>query len=902
MRALRTIRLRLRSLRHGPQVEQELSEELRDHLERQIDLYCARGLSEKDARAAALREFGNVPLIQEQVRDTYGVRWLDDLRADTRYALRSMRRSRMYAIVAATSLALGIGANTAIFSLLDQVLLKKLPVEDPDRLVFIDNSGGKSGGTSAPPYPGFELMRDHQRTLSGLAAFNENRFKVTIDGTAEQVSGLTASGTYFDVLGVRPVYGRLLTVADDTAFQGEGDAAAVISYGFWTRRFARDPGVLGRRLLVGTNPATIVGVTPPGFTGLQPGAPVDITVPIRLEGRQLQSRTLWWMTAFGRLKPGVTVDQARADLETLFDTYMVSIGQPREKRGYFSHIELVPAARGLNGLRREFSEPLWILMGVVVVVLLIGCANVANLLVARASARQGEIAVRLSLGAGRWRLVRQLVTEGAVLVAIGTLAGLVVARWGVSLLIGLIASRRQGTLLSVDFDVRVLLFTVVIAALTTVLFSLAPALQATRVAAAKPGATGATAPAGPRALRRSLVLVQVSLSVALLFGAALFGRTLSNLRDVDMGFRSDGVLTMQVEATLPRLTEEPRTPERRLAHARVGAIWEEAIARVRQLPGVQSAGVGGMSPFTGRDRGVAIQVLGGPPLADEDRGIHINQISAGYLEAMGIDVLSGRAFTPQDRGGAPRVAILNESAARKYFGAGSAIGALIRFPGQWVEDPYEVVGVVRDVRYENLRTPDERMAYLPAEQSLEPLTSMIVAVRGTGTGSGDALLPSVRQTMAAAVPGGFVTRVSTLDEQLDGALVRERLLSLLAASFGGLALMLAWIGLYGVMAYGVVRRTREIATRVAIGAPHRAVIWMVVRETLVLVAAGGALGMLTALAAGRYVRTQLFGVTPADPVASIVAILLLFVVAAAAAYLPARRATRIDPMLALRME
>jgi predicted permease len=357
---------------------------------------------------------------------------------------------------------------------------------------------------------------------------------------------------------------------------------------------------------------------------------------------------------------------------------------------------------------------------------------------------------------------------------------------------------------------------------------------------------------------------------------------------------------MQVEATLPRLTEEPRTPERRVAHARVGAIWEEAIGRVRQLPGVVSAGVSGMSPMTGLDRGAPLQILGGPALSDEDRYIHINQVSAGYLEAMGIDVLSGRSFTTQDRASAPRVAILNASAARMYFGTGNPIGQHVRFPGQAVEDAYEVVGVVRDVRYENLRTPDERMAYLPVEQSLEPLTSVMVTVRGRGTGA--ELLPSVREAMTAGVPGGFVTRVATMKDRLDSSLVRERLLSLLAASFGGLALTLAWIGLYGVMAYGVVRRTREIATHVAIGAPHRSVIWMIVRETLALVVAGAALGVVTAVAAGRYVSGQLYGVTSADPVSSFVAILLLFAVAAAAAFLPARRAARIDPMLALRME
>lgn len=901
MRALKTIRHRLRSLFRANRVEEELDEELRDHVEREVERHRAAGLSPEAARAAALRAFGNVPMIQEQVRDTRGTRWLDDLRTDARYALRSMRRSPAYAVVAALSLALGIGANTAIFSLMNEVLLKKLAVEDPDRLVFIDNSGGKSGGTSAPPYPGFELMRDHNRTLAGIAAFDEDRYKLTIDGTPEQVRGQMVSGNYFDLLGVRPLYGRLLTVADDTAFQGGAEAAAVISDAFWSRRFGRDPAVLGRRMFFGTNPVVIVGVTPPEFVGLQPGSPFDVTVPIRLAGRQLQSRTLWWMTAIGRVKPDVTVEQARADLHALWDGYMTDIGQPPGKRNpYFNGIELVPASRGLNGLRREFSQPLWILMGIVVVVLLIGCANVANLLVARASARHHEMAVRLSLGAGRWRLVRQLVTEGAVLVGIGTVAGFALARWGVSFLTGLLAPRGQGTLLSAEFDIRVLLFTIAVAVVTTLLFSLAPALHATRVDAAKPGSTGATAPAAPRALRQSLVVVQVTLSVALLCAAALFIRTLSNLRAVDTGFRRDGVLTMQVEATLPRTTEAPRTPERRLAHARVGAIWEEAIARVRELPGVVSAGVGGMSPLTGRDRGVVIQVLGGPNLPDEDRGIHINQVSAGYLEAMGIEVVAGRAFTPQDRGSAARVAILNESAARKYFGTRRAIGALIRFPGQTVEEPYEVVGVVRDVRYENLRTPDERMAYLPVEQSLEPLSSVIVAVRSADNGA--PLLPAVRQTMTAAVPGGFVTRVATMDERLDASLVRERLLSLFATFFGGLALALAWIGLYGVMAYAVVRRTREIATHVAIGAPQSSVIWMVVRETLALVAAGSALGILTALAAGRYARSQLFGVAPGDPVALSSTMLLLVAVAAAAAYLPARRAARIDPVVALRME
>jgi predicted permease len=903
MRALKTIRLRLRSLFRGDRVEQDLSDELRDHLERQVEVHLARGVSAADAHAMARREFGNVPLIQERARDTWGVRWFEALVGDVRYALRSMRRARLYTAVALLSLSLGIGANAAIFSLIDHVMMKSLPVEEPARLFFIDNSGGKSGGVSAPPYPAVELMRERNRFLSGIAAFTADQFKVTIDGVAEDIRGQYASGNYFDLLGVRAVHGRMLTPVDDSVFErgGPEGAVAVISHALWRRRFGMDPGVVGRRVTVATTPVTIVGVMPPGFTGLQPGLPIDITVPMMVAGSRVRARTLWWFSAVGRLKPDATVEQARADLHALWDGYMTDVGQPPGKRNaYFTGVELVPAARGLYGLRRDFGQPLGILMAIVTSVLLIGCANVANLLVARGSARRNEIAVRLSLGASRARVVRQLITEGAVLVALGSMAGLAFGRWGVAFLTGMLVPAGQGRVLEPAFDWRVLAFTALVAAVTTLLFSLAPALHSTRIDAAKPTATGLTGAPAPRRLRQTLVVVQLALSMALLAAAALFLQTLTNLRDVDMGFRSTGVLTMQVEATLPRVTEEPRTPERRLAHARVGAIWEGALARVRQLPGVTSAGVGGMSPLTGRDRGVLIQVLSGPRLADEDRSIHVNQVSAGFLETMGIEVVSGRTFTSGDRGTAARVAILNASAARVYFPDGKPLGGRIGFPGQTVEEPYEVVGVVRDARYETVRKPDERMAYLPVEQSLEPLTNVVLAVRGSG-GAAQLLAP-VRKTMAAAVPGGFVSRIATMDERLEAALVRERLLTLLAAFFAGLALILSGIGLYGVMAYGIIRRTREIATHIAIGATHASVAWMVVREVVVLVSFGAALGAAAALAGGRFVRSQLFDVAPGNPAALGAATLLLIAAATAAAYFPARRAMRIDPAVALRME
>jgi predicted permease len=903
VRHLATLRSWIRGVLRRDDFERRMHDEMRVHL----DLYEAdlrrRGVSEEEARRRAHAEFGSLATHKEECREAFGLRLLDELRGDVTYALRLLRRSPAFTIVALLSLALGIGANTAIFSLVDTVLVKTLPVSDPQSLFFVDNSGGKSGGSNAPPYPCYERLRDHNRFLAGIAAFDENLFKVTIDGTPEQIRGQFASGSYFDVLGVRAIHGRVLTPDDDSEVGrgGPDGAVAVISHGLWRRRFAMDPAVLGKSIQVGTNWVTIVGVTPPEFFGLQVGSPIDLTIPMMLAGRNIQSRTTWWMSVVGRLKPDATVDQARADLEALWDAYMVEIGEPREKRSYFSGIALVPAARGLNALRRQSSQPLLIMMATVAVVLLIGCANVANLLLARASARRNEMSVRLAIGASRGRLMRQLLTEGAVLVSLGTVAGLLFARWGVSFLLSFFSGGGADTTLDAQFDGRVLAFTAVVAAVTALLFSLAPALHATRGDAAKPAAAGASS-ARPRVrLGQSLVVLQVTLSVVLLCGAALFLRTLHNLKTVDAGFDREGVLTMIVEATVPGRSVPPMTPAaRRADHARLGAIWEDFIAGLAVLPGVSSAAASTMAPLSGNDRGVLIAITGGSTASQRDHSIHINHVTARYFKTMGIGVLAGRTFTPHDRASSLRVIVLNDTAARAYFEGASAIGRKVNFPRQRVEDEYEVVGVVRDTRYENLRTPDERMAYLPIEQSIDPITSAVVAVRGAGDVM--RLLPPIRAVVRQTVPAGFVTRVATVDQQLERSLVRERMLSTLGAFFGGLALALACIGIYGVMAYTVIRRTREIGIRIAIGAQQQLVIWMVVRETLGLVVAGAALGTVTALVVGRYIKSQLFGVAPTDPVAISAAVLLLLAVAAAAGYLPARRASRINPVRALRYE
>jgi predicted permease len=882
--------------------EREMQDEMGIHLELyQADLRRS-GLSEEEARRRAVAEFGSMAARKDECREAVGLRLLDELRGDVSYAFRLLQRSPAFTLVALLSLGLGIGANTAIFSLIDTVLVKTLPVQDPQHLFFVDNSGGKSGGSSGPPYPCFERLRDHNRFLSGIAAFSERRFKVTIDGVPERVRGQYASGSYFELLGVRAIHGRLLSPGDD-AEPGRGGPdgpVAVISDAFWTRRFARDPSVVGKNIQIGTQWVTIVGVTPPGFFGLQIGMPVDITVPMMLVEQGLQSKQSWWLSVIARLAPDATVEQARADLEALWDTYLTEVGMPREKRGYFSGLVLVPAARGANELRRTYSEPLLIVMGIVGVVLLIGCANVANLLLARATARQNEMAVRLAIGASRGRLIRQLLTEGVVLVSLGAAAGLLFARWGASFLVAVLAGPAERVVLEPRFDLRVLGFTAGVSIATALLFSLAPALRATHIDAAKPGSVVRSTP--QNRLGRALVVVQVTLSVLLLCGAALFVRTLHNLNGVGSGFDHDGILTMQVEATVPGRTVTPKTPaEFRADHARLGAIWRGFMERVREVPGVSSAGVAaGMSPLSGRIRGVKVAIDGPAPGPEKDRGIRINQVTYRYFETIGIRLLAGRSFTPRDQSGSLRVAILNETAARAFFGKESPLGRKVNFPGQRVEDQFEIVGIVADARYQDLRTPDQPMVYVPLEQAIDPITNAVLFVRGAGDVI--RLVPSIRASVAETVPGGFVSGIATIEQQVKMSLVRERMLALLATFFAALALLLACIGLYGVMAYRVVRRTREIGIRIAIGARQQSVVWMMVRETLLLVTIGATLGTLASLGLNRFIATQLFGVTPRDPAAIAVALSVLGCVTLIAGYVPARHASRIDPVKALRAE
>ena len=577
---------------------------------------------------------------------------------------------------------------------------------------------------------------------------------------------------------------------------------------------------------------------------------------------------------------------------------MSEIGMKGNAREYFDRIALVPAGKGGNDLRRNLATPLWIVMTIVGLVLLIGCANVANLLLARASARRSEIAVRLAIGASRGRLVRQLLTEGAVLVAAGATLGLLVSRWGVSTLVRFFAGGQQRIVLEPHFDVRVLTFTAAVAALTGLLFSIVPALQATRVDAARPDDTNRTSTAKPRArLGQALVVVQVTLSLVLLSGAALFIRTLQNLNSVEAGFSRHGVMTMRVEAPLPPFDAARNAVTE---HAQLAHMWQELLDRLSVLPAVTSVGFSTMSPLSRRDRGVLIDVPGEPQKTERDRSIHLNHVTPGYFDTFGIRLIEGRRFTPGDQPSSLRVAILNKTAVRLYFGQASPIGRLVTFPGQRIPDPYRIVGVVEDTRYDSLRREPDRMAYLPIAQSVDRLGSVIVGVRAAIEPAG--LLAGVRDAAARSVPGSAVTNVITLEQQIDDSMLQERLVAMLASVFGGLALVLACIGVYGVLSYAVLRRTREIGIRLAIGARRGSVIWLVVRETVLLIVMALAIGIPIVLLTTRYVKAQLYGVTPGDPAAISLAIVVLVGVAALAAFVPARRASNVDPMIALRWE
>ncbi|HEY6391993.1 MAG TPA: ABC transporter permease [Bryobacteraceae bacterium] len=864
-------------LRRG-RFNRELDEEMRFHLEMK---------GQAAGHYAARRQFGNATLLKEVSREMWGWRSIEILLQDIRYALRMLRRSPGFTTVAVLSLALGIGANTAIFSLLDAVLLKMLPIQKPQELAVLTLRGHK--GAAIFSYPAFRNLRDHNEVFSGMFARATVPVTVVTTGSSERATAELVSGNFFSTLGARPALGRLFTSEDDRTPLAH--PVAVLSYNFWQRSLGRDPNAIGKTIRIDNHPFNVVGVAQRGFFGVEVGSAPDIWVPMMMQPRIFSSQPAFdephwgWLDIMARRKSGLGEAQAQAGLDVTFqqmlqDDEIASLyGKNRASRDV--HAALLPGGKGMSRLREQFESPLVILMAVVGIVLLIACANIANLLLARASARSKELAVRLALGASRVRLLRQLLTESLLLGLLGGVLGLVFALWGAHLLLTFLPGGRVPLSLEVRLDARLLVFGFAISVLTGILFGLAPALQATK---------HSLAPAlkNERATRfglgKLLVIAQVALSLILLVGAGLFIRTLQNVKAIDAGVRVENVLLASMDPALNGYTP-----------AQVKSFYQQLTERIRALTGVNSAGFAQAPLLSGNYSMVGLRVPGRPD-PPQGRSILVNDITPNFLETAGIAIVAGRDFRSDDVPASPAVAIINEAAARYFFGGDNPLGKRAQLGRQ----DLEIVGVAKDAKYRSVREETPRTAYLDFDQQPRPNSNRTLYVRTAR----DAIqmAAAVRHEVQALDKDLPLFNVKTFAGQRDESLAEERLIATLSGFFSSLALLLACIGLYGVMAYGVVRRTREIGIRMSLGAQRPTVLWMMFRETLVLVLAGIAVGIPAVLSVARLVRNQLFGVTPADAGTLTVATLILLAVGMLAGYIPALRAARVDPMIALRYE
>jgi predicted permease len=828
---------------------------------------------------------------------------------DFRYAVRTLRKAPLFTSVAIFSLALGIGANTAIFTLVNQIILRLLPVRHPEELVLLTARGrhyGSNNGGNALSYPMYQDFRDKNQVFSGVFCKYAMDFSLTVDGRTEMTAGELVSGNYFPVLGVGAALGRVFTASDDL-YQGQ-HPLAVLSYGFWKTRFNGDPGVLGKRIVVNGYPLTIVGVSRAGFDGVEAGVSPQIRVPMMMKHQltngswyTLNDRRSRFVQAFGRLKPGISLEAAKGGLQPLFHQILnmevqekaFARATPYTKQEFLKMwMDVLPASKGRSSLRRQFANPLLALMAIVGLVLLIACSNVANLLIARATARQKEIAIRLAMGASRRKLIVQLLEESLLLSCAGGLAGLGLAVVMDKTLLSFLPADTIPTTVAGAPDTRVLLFTLAVSVLTGLIFGLVPAIQATRpnLAGTLKDQAGSVVGGTSVGLRKGLVVAQVALSLLLLIGAGLFVQSLKNLRNVNPGFQTESLVTFFVDPALNGYKPE-----------RSREFYRQLSDRLAGIPGGKGAGMAVMALLTGNEWDSSVAVEGYTAKQGENVGPHMNFVSTGFFDALGIRVLAGRVFDLRDeQANSAPVGIINETFAKRYFAGSNPVGRHVGMGG----DPgtkldIEIIGVVKDTKYEDMRSEVPYELYRPYRQMNFTL-GMNVYVRAHGDPSG--LFPVLREAVRETDANVPVVGMRTLDQQVDRSLATERMLATLSAVFGLLATVLAAVGLYGVMAYMVARRTREIGIRMALGAGRTTVVWLVMREVLTLVGIGIVIGAPAAWLLSRLVESQLFGVKPADPATMALAMIGIAVVAGLSGYLPARRATGIDPMRALRWE
>jgi len=936
---------RLRPLFGRSGQERDLSDELRFHIDMKTDENIAAGMSPEEARYAAVRAFGNPGRKREEARAAWGWTWLEHLGQDLRYGLRAMRQAQGFTAVAVLSLALGIGANTAIFSLVDAVLLKMLPVQNPRELALLnwsshtwpesimsnvagDMDEDKTGGMTSTSfsYAVYDQIHARSQTFSSVLALagNGSDLNVGYEGVPGRADGELVSGTFFSTLGVVPILGRAITPDDDRL---GAPPVAVISYEYWQRRFGRDPGVVGRKFTVNSVPFSIAGVCPQDFYGVQPGRSVEVWLPLHAQplvepnwtsgswngtgtppaGSLFAMRDQWWLLIMGRLKPGITQAQARSELEVLLQQAIAPDIRPSTKAETIPHLRVLPADKGLNDLRSEFSKPLFILMTVVALVLLIACSNVANMQLARSTTRHREIAVRLAIGAGRKRLIGQLLTESMLLAATGGALGLLFAFWGTRVLMAFMSSGRDPVRLSVTPDLRVLGFTAIVSLLTGILFGLSPALRTTRVdltpALKESGDRSQAGVQGRYGLRsglgRTLVIVQVGLSLLLLVGAGLFVRTLTNLGKVNTGFERHNLLLFGIDPTQDGYRQQ-----------RLADFYLELARRIEVLAGVRSVSASNYTMIGGGGSVIRVHILGDAPKPGEKNGgvdAWINAVGPHFFETMGMPLVLGRSLNESDTEAAPGVAVVNQEFVRRYLGAGNPLGKRLGSPEDSQTASIEIVGVVGDAKFNDLRQEIPPTVYRPFLQGASgqiPVLGALGAMRFEVRTAGDpiAMVPAVRRVAQAMDPNLALYDVRSQTEQINETLFQERLFARLTGFFGGLALVLGCIGVYGVMAFAVTRRTREIGIRMALGANRGEIVGMVLRETLALVTIGVALGIVATLETSRLVASFLFGLKPNDPLTIAGAALLMVAAAAFAGYVPARRASRVDPMVALRYE
>jgi predicted permease len=880
----------LNRLMRRERLEVELDAELRDHFERLVLDYVRDGLSEADARRRARLEFGGFDQVKELCRDARGTRWFEDFTQDVRYGWRGLMRNRSFAIVSILTLALGVGANTAVFGVINALLLRPLPVPDPSGLISLQRRvGAQAGGNFS--YPQVLDLSKQADLFKILCGFGRDEVTVGPAGAMEPAVVAWVSGHYYETLGLSPQAGRLLRPADD---EPGALPSAVLSDAYWTRRFGRNPGVIGESIQIEGVPVPIVGVSPAGFAGANVGEAVDLTLAIqsRLVVRPDQpfytGPGARWLRILARPQPDLPRDQLQARAivvwRQLMEASMRPTTLPEDRRRLLSEeLDVLPGRTGTSLMRAEFRFPLQIAMGFVIVVLLIACVNVANLLLARGATRQREIAVRLSIGAGRARIIRQLLTESGLIAVGGMAVGLIVAWIGSRALLALMAAGRglegAGALaLNLTPDWMMVAVTILIVGVTTLIFGAAPAWRASRV---QPGAamsaSGRVAESHGR-LGSSLVIAQVALSLVLVIGAGLFARTLYNLRTLDRGFAVTDVLAVTTSAQRAGF-----------AGPKLAAFNNELLAFIEQIPGVRAASVAAITPLAGGGISQAITVNG---VRTGEGEMHFNSVGPRYFDTMRTPIVAGRDFAREDGPAGPYVAIVNEAFVRQYM-TGPPLGQRVSVLGSGRE--MQVVGVVKDTAYESLReTPPT--VYSAHQQRFSP-AAFVVHAPGATTEVASAIRAEVQSRL-----GGRLPRISTLADQLEGSLVLERLLARVTLVFGALALILAAVGLYGLTSYWVASRTREIGVRVALGARTATVLRLVLGDALRMVAFGVAAGVVAAWGASRLIESVVFGVSATDVTTVSFAVSVLVFTGLLAGLIPARRATRIDPHIALRTE